>query len=98
MELWNGTKWSIVLSPTRPRVDTVIFMQGVSCRTSGDCFAVGEYYGGYGEYTQIDALGRINLGNGSERERKLDWCSEQRTVWYLMHDRHRMHRGRELRR
>jgi hypothetical protein len=29
-------------------------MSGVSCRTSKDCFAVGVYYGGYGQYTQIE--------------------------------------------
>jgi hypothetical protein len=55
MERWNGAKWSIVPSPNRPRLPyAVVFMHGVSCRTSNDCFAVGEYYGGYGEYTQIE--------------------------------------------
>ena len=55
MERWNGAKWSIVPSPNRPRLPyAVVFMHGVSCRTSRDCFAVGEYYGGYGEYTQVE--------------------------------------------
>ena len=55
MERWNGTTWSVVPSPNRPRLPyTVVFMYGVSCRTSKDCFAVGVYYGGYGEYTQIE--------------------------------------------
>jgi hypothetical protein len=55
MERWNGTKWSVVPSPNRPRLPyAVVFMFGVSCRTSKDCFAVGVYYGGYGQYTQIE--------------------------------------------
>ena len=51
-ERWNGASWSIVPSANRPRWSDNS-LEGVSCRTSKDCFAVGTYFGGYGEYTEI---------------------------------------------
>lgn len=51
-ERWNGEKWSIVPSANRPRWSDN-YLDAVSCRTSEDCFAVGTYFGGYGQYTEI---------------------------------------------
>jgi hypothetical protein len=51
-ERWNGVSWSIVPSANRPRWSDNL-LDDVSCRTSKDCFAVGTYFGGYGQYTEI---------------------------------------------
>lgn len=51
-ERWNGARWSIVASANRPRWSDN-YLDAVSCRTSKDCFAVGTYFGGYGQYTEI---------------------------------------------
>jgi hypothetical protein len=40
IERWNGTKWSIVASPTPDGASTVI-LDGVSCSNATDCLAVG---------------------------------------------------------
>ena len=52
VERWNGASWSIVASANRPRWSDNL-LSAVSCRTSKDCSAVGTYFGGYGQYTEI---------------------------------------------
>ena len=39
-EHWDGTSWSIVPSPT-PAGDAPALLQGVSCTSASDCWAVG---------------------------------------------------------
>ena len=42
VESWNGTKWSIVPSPSNPD-SHLAFLNGVSCTSSTSCIAVGFY-------------------------------------------------------
>jgi len=62
--------------PTSPAVRGV-FMHGVSCRTSKDCFAVGEYYGGYGEYTQIEHWDGAHWATSRARTSPPRWPSSE---------------------
>ena len=52
-ETWNGARWSVVPTVNRPH-QADVFLDAVSCRTSKDCFAVGSYFGGVGQYTQVE--------------------------------------------
>ena len=53
VEHWNGTKWSIV--PTGINVPFTAVLRAVSCRTSNDCFAVGDFYESEGgPHTLVD--------------------------------------------
>jgi len=42
VEQWNGTKWTI--PPSGINVPFTAVLRAVSCRTSNDCFAVGDFY------------------------------------------------------
>jgi hypothetical protein len=42
VERWNGTSWSIVSSPTPPGVYDVA-LESVSCTSTTNCFAVGQF-------------------------------------------------------
>ena len=52
VEQWNGARWRVVPSANRPHA--MVWLTGVSCRTSKDCVAVGSYFGGVGQYSAIE--------------------------------------------
>jgi len=56
VERWNGTRWSIVSSPS-PTGATYSFLHGVSCSTSTRCFAVGFYDKGSASKTLVERYG-----------------------------------------
>jgi hypothetical protein len=51
MEHWDGNSWTIVSSPSVPQQD---FINGISCASSSDCWAVGSYYNGSSTQSLIE--------------------------------------------
>ena len=61
VEQWNGTTWSIVPSPNQPlTVDSVL--DGVTCTSTTNCFAVGQLRHAVGDEHADRALGRQRPG------------------------------------
>jgi hypothetical protein len=56
VERWNGTGWSIVTTPN-PTGSTFTKLNGVSCPSSTNCYAVSYYDARASEYTLIERYG-----------------------------------------
>jgi hypothetical protein len=59
---WNGTKWSLAFTPDPDGISTmdVNQLEGISCTTASNCWAVGQY-------------GTINGSTGSVHNQALHW-------------------------
>jgi hypothetical protein len=53
IERWNGTSWSIVSSPSNSASAKNV-LNGVTCVSASNCWAVGSYYTGGGDQTLIE--------------------------------------------
>jgi hypothetical protein len=53
IERWNGTSWSIVSSPSNSASAKNV-LNGVTCLSASNCWAVGSYYTGGGDQTLIE--------------------------------------------
>jgi hypothetical protein len=51
IERWNGTSWAIVSSPNPSATEN--FLDGVTCASASQCWAVGKYDGGSGAYQTL---------------------------------------------
>jgi hypothetical protein len=52
VEHWGGTSWTIVSSPNTSEGQASNFLQGVTCASSSECWAVGYYYYSSGSFYQ----------------------------------------------
>jgi hypothetical protein len=51
IELWDGTSWAIVNSPNPS--GTLTFLNGVTCASASDCWAVGDYFDNSSDYRTL---------------------------------------------
>ena len=59
VEHWNGTSWSIIASPNTSTSESN-YLNGVTCASASDCWAVGDYYTGNEYRTLIERWNGIS--------------------------------------